>query len=66
MLLFRILSLCLCSPLLSIKIDPDCMSRADPNKEWTIDSYLGDNQGVLLVLLIIGIADHYPVRESLP
>ena len=37
------------------------MSRTDSNKGWAIDNYLGDSQCLLIVLLIIGITDHYPI-----
>ena len=39
------------------------MSRPDPNKGWTICSYPGDSQCVLIVLMIVGTVDHYPMRR---
>ena len=42
------------------------MSRTDPNKGWTEVSYPGESQCVLVVLLIIGIVDQYPMGELFP
>ena len=40
------------------------ISRTNGNKEWTIYSYLGDSQCVLVALLVICTVSHLPMRVS--
>ena len=40
-------------------------SRTDPDKGWTLDSYPGDSQCVLVALLLIGNVDYYQMRGLL-